>query len=96
MADRSTTNKTGRTITIHPREQLLQDHKADQQTIEWQQAYTTTRPKVERKIGHFVARLVGGRKARTRGKRRVATDADTRAAALNWGRLHVLGVHWGG
>jgi hypothetical protein len=96
LAQRCTTNKTGRTITIHPREQLLQDHKADQQRVEWQQAYTTTRPTVERKISHFVAKLWGGRKARARGKHRVATDADTRAAALNWGRLHVLGVHWVG
>jgi hypothetical protein len=96
LAQRCTTNKSGRTITIHRREQLLQDHKADQQTMEWQQAYTTTRPTVERKIGHFVAKLRGGRKARTRGQRRVATDADTRAAALNWARLCVLGVRWGG
>ena len=33
-------------------------------------AYTATRPKVERKIGHFVSRLWGGRKARTRGQDR--------------------------
>ena len=46
----------GADFTIHPHEQILQDHKADQQTVEWQQAYTGTRPKVERKIGHFVAR----------------------------------------
>jgi hypothetical protein len=96
LAQRCTTNKTGRTITIHPREQLLQDHKADQQTLEWRQAYTATRPTVERKIGHFVARLRGGRKARARGQHRVATDADTRAAALNWARLYVLGVRWAG
>ena len=41
--------QAGRTISIHPHEQILQDHKADQQTAEWQEAYTGTRPKVERK-----------------------------------------------
>jgi len=96
LAERCTTNRSGRTISIHPHEQILQDHKAAQQTAEWQQAYTGTRPKVERKIGHFVSRLWGGRKARTRGKDRVATDVDTRAAAINWNRLDVLGVHWNG
>jgi hypothetical protein len=96
LAGQCTTNKAGRTITIHLHEQILQDHKADQQTAEWQQAYTGTRPKVERKIGHFVARVRGGRKARTRGTRRVATDVDTRAAAINWARLGVLGVRWNG
>jgi hypothetical protein len=96
LAGQCTTNKAGRTITIHPHEEILQRHKADQQTAEWQQAYTGTRPKVERKIGHFVSRLWGGRKARTRGKDRVGTDVDTRAAALNWSRLDVLGVHWNG
>jgi hypothetical protein len=96
LADRCTTNKAGRTISIHRHEQVLQDHKADQQTADWQDAYRGTRPKVERKLGHFVSRLWGGRKARTRGTDRVATDADTRAAALNWSRLHVLGVRWTG
>jgi hypothetical protein len=49
---------------------------------------------VERKIGHFVAKVWGGRKARTRGTRRVATDVDARASAIDWNRLDVLGVHW--
>jgi hypothetical protein len=96
LAQRCTTNQSGRTITIHPHEHILQAHKADQQTAQWQQAYTGTRPTVERKIGHFVFRLWGGRKARTRGKDRVATDAETRAAALNWARLDILGVGWTG
>jgi hypothetical protein len=96
LAPRCSTNRSGRTITIHPHEQILQDHKADQQTAQWQQAYTGTRPTVERKISHFVSRLWGGRKARTRGKDRIATDADTRAAALNWARLDILGVRWTG
>jgi hypothetical protein len=96
LAPGCTTNRSGRTITIHPHEQILQRHKADQQTTPWQEAYTGTRPKVERKIAHFASRIWGGRKARTRGIKRIATDVDTRAAALNWSRLDVLGVRWNG
>jgi IS5 family transposase len=96
LAEQCTTNASGRTISIHPHEQTLQNHKAEQQTAHWQQAYTATRPTVERKIAHFVSRVWGGRKARTRGKDRIATDVDSRAAALNWSRLDVLGVHWNG
>ena len=87
-----TTSVTGRTVTIHAREDLLQSHKAQQRDPDWQEAYTGTRPKVERKIAHFVRRSWGGRKARVRGQARIATDADTRAAALNWSRLTTLGV----
>jgi Transposase DDE domain len=96
LAGRCTTNASGRTITIHPHEQILQRHKADQQTAQWQDAYRRTRPKVERKIAHFASRIWGGRKARTRGKDRISTDVDTRAAAINWSRLDVLGVRWNG
>jgi hypothetical protein len=96
LAAHCTTNSSGRTISIHPHEQILQNHKAEQQTAQWQQAYTATRPKVERKIAHFVSRVWGGRKARVRGKDRIRTDVDTRAAALNWSRLEVLGVQWTG
>jgi IS5 family transposase len=87
-----TTSPSGRTVTIHRREDLLQAHKAAQGDPAWQADYTATRPKVERKIAHFVRRGWGGRKARVRGKTRIATDVDTRAAALNWARLATLGV----
>ena len=50
LAEHCTTNSSGRTISIHPHEQILQNHKAEQQTAQWQQAYTATRPKVERKM----------------------------------------------
>ena len=80
-----------------PREDLLQAHKAAQASPDWQADYTGTRPKVERKTAHFVRRGWGGRKARVRGRTRIATDADTRAAAVNWARLATLGVtHHGG
>ena len=58
----------------------------------WQQRYRTVRPTVERKISHFTRRAWGGRRARTRGLARVTTDLVTRAGALNWARLAVLGL----
>lgn len=91
-----TTSAAGRSVTIHPKEKILQKHKKAQADPEWEDAYRSTRPKVERKIAHFVRRAWGGRKARVRGKDRVATDADTRAAAVNLSRLDVLGVFFAG
>ena len=96
LRERCTTAASGRTITIHPQELLLQRAKAAQATPEWRDAYRGTRPKVERKIAHFVRAAWGGRKARTRGLRRVATDLDTRAAAVNWARLATLGLRYQG
>lgn len=92
LREACTTAAGGRTVTIHRREDILQSHKAAQAAPEWQDAYRSTRPKVERKIAHFVRRSWGGRKARVRGKDRLTTDADTRAAAINWSRLASLGV----
>jgi hypothetical protein len=92
LAERCTTSKDGRTITVNPHEAILQAHKQQQTTVQWRDSYTGTRPKVERKIANFVKVLWGGRKARTRGERRIATDADTRAAAVNLNRLGVLGL----
>ena len=90
--DRCTTSTSGRSVTIHPKESVLQRAKTAQADPEWQHAYRSTRPKVERKIAHFVRVRWGGRNARTRGRQRVATDVETRAAAINWARLATLGV----
>jgi hypothetical protein len=92
LRDRCTTSPAGRTISIHPREAVLQRAKRLQATPEWQDAYRRVRPRVERKIAHFVRAAWGGRRARTRGRERVTTDAVTRAAAVNWSRLATLGV----
>lgn len=92
LRDRCTTSTWGRTVTIHPKEAVLQRAKTAQDDPEWQHAYRSTRPKVERKIAHFVRVRWGGRNARTRGRQRVATDVETRAAAVNWARLATLGV----
>jgi hypothetical protein len=96
LAERCTTNGSGRTVSVHRHEEVLQAHKAGQARPEWQEAYKGTRPKVELKIGHLVRKPWGGRKARFRGARRVITDVATRAAAVNFARLQVLGVHWDG
>jgi IS5 family transposase len=93
LRDQCTTSASGRSVTVHPKEDVLQRHKAAQADPQWQQAYRSTRPKVERKIAHFVRVAWGGRKARTRGRQRVSTDAQTRAAAVNLARLATLGVH---
>jgi hypothetical protein len=88
-----TTAKTGRSITIHPREATLQNARAAQHDPAWQTAYRANRPTVERKIAHFVRRRWGGRNARCRGTTRILTDVLTRAAALNLARLATLGLH---
>jgi len=87
-----TTSRRGRTITIHPQEAILQQSRAAQTSPEWTARYRADRPIVERKIAHIVRRAWGGRRARTRGRERVATDLDTRAAAINLARLATLGL----
>jgi Transposase DDE domain len=87
-----TASARGRTIAIHPREDVLQRARRQQRDPAWQERYKTTRPVVERKISHFTRRPWGGRKARTRGLARITTDLHTRAAAINWARLAALGA----
>jgi hypothetical protein len=92
LREQCTPSRRGRTIAVHPQEALLQKARAEQSTPEWVHAYRTDRPMVERKISHLVRRAWGGRHARTRGRERVATDLDMRAAAINWARLATLGL----
>jgi len=92
LRERCTSSPKGRSIRVHRQEALLQRVKAAQATPEWQHAYRSTRPKVERKIAHFVRAGWGARRARARGVNRVTTDAVTRAAAVNWARLATLGL----
>jgi len=87
-----TSSTKGRSISIHPHEAALQRAKAAQASEEWKTRYRTDRPIVERKIAHFTRRAWGGRKARVRGLERIKTDVATRAGALNWARLAVLGL----
>jgi hypothetical protein len=87
-----TASRRGRTITIHPREDVLQRARAQQADPAWQERCKATRPVVERKISHFTRRAWGGRKARTRGLARITTDLYARAGAINWARLAALGA----
>jgi hypothetical protein len=87
LAAQCTTSKAGRNVGVHPNEEILQRHKEEQKTPEWKQRYTSTRPKVERKIGHMARKAWGGRKARCRGVARSFTDVLTRAAVVNYSRL---------
>ena len=89
-----TAARRGRTIAIHPHEAVLQQARAVQRDPAWQQRYRADRPIVERKVSHFTRRAWGGRKARTRGLARITTDLVTRAGALNWARLAVLGLRY--
>ena len=50
---------------------------------DWQARCGADRPAVERKIANFALRLRGDKPARCRGLQRIATDADTRAGAIN-------------
>jgi hypothetical protein len=90
-----TTSPAGRSVTINEHEAILQAAREEQRHPEWLAAYRANRPRVERKIAHLVRRGWGGRRGRTRGLRRIATDLDTRAGAINWARLATLGVTFG-
>ena len=68
------------------------DEVARQTDPAWQTDYTTTRPKVERKIGHLMRRKHGGRRARMRGLAKVAADFSLLAAAVNLAHLGKLGL----
>jgi hypothetical protein len=85
-------SKTGRRITIGRHEAKLAAARTRQQDPAWQADYRATRPKVERKLAHLMRRRHGGRRARVRGRARIAADFSLLAAATNLARLAVLGV----
>jgi hypothetical protein len=92
LAAQCTTAKEGRTITIGPHEARLAAARQAQASPAWRADYKATRPKVERKIGHLMRRRHGGRRARVRGRGKVAADFALLAAAVNLARLAVLGL----
>jgi hypothetical protein len=92
LATRCTTAKAGRTITIGHHEARLAAARLGQTDPAWKADYRATRPKVERKIAHLVRRRHGGRRARMRGRARVAADFNLLAAAVNLARLATLGA----
>jgi hypothetical protein len=84
--------KTGRSITIGRHEAHLTAARTRQQDPAWKADYRATRPKVERKIAHLMRRRHGGRRARMRGRLRIAADFNLLAAAVNLARLATLGL----
>ena len=92
LAAQCTTAAGGRTITISAHEAELAAARARQRDPAWKLAYTGTRPKVERKIGHLMRRRHGGRRARVRGLIKVGADFSLLAAAVNLSRLAKLGL----
>jgi hypothetical protein len=87
-----TDSKTGRSITIGHHEARLAAARTRQQNPAWKADYRATRPKVERKIAHLMRRRHGGRRARMRGRLRIAADFNLLAAAANLARLATLGL----
>jgi hypothetical protein len=87
-----TDSKTGRVITISHWETHLAAARSRQTDPGWQADYRATRPKVERKIAHLMRRRHGGRRARMRGRHRVAADFTLLAAATNLARLARIGL----
>jgi hypothetical protein len=87
-----TDSKTGRSITIGHHETRLTAARTRQQDPAWKADYRATRPKVERKIAHLMRRRHGGRRARMRGRLRIAADFNLLAAAVNLARLATLGL----
>ncbi len=96
LLTRCTTSPEGRTIAIGPHEAQLARGRSAQRSPAWLADYRATRPLVERKIAHLMRRRHGGRRARVRGRPRVAADFALLAAAVNLARLAVLGLVYSG
>jgi len=92
LAARCTSAAKGRSISIGPHQERLAKARKAQADPAWQADYKATRPKVERKIGHLMRRKHGGRRARVRGRTKVAADFALLAASVNLARLGVLGL----
>jgi hypothetical protein len=92
LRSQCTNAKEGRTIRVHPTEDRLKQERERQKAPDWKTKYTSTRPKVERKLGHMMSRRHGGRRARMRGCARVRQDFALLGAAINRKRLAALGV----
>ena len=92
LREQCTTSGSGRSIMIGLYERQLAAARARQRDPSWVADYRGTRPKVERKIGHLMRRRHGGRRARVRGRTKVAADFALLAAAVNLARLGMLAV----
>jgi hypothetical protein len=91
LADRCTTAKRGRKLTIHQHERLLRAARRQAETARFQDTYRQHRPMVERSIAWLVAG--GNRRVPYRGIAKNDHWLHHRAAALNLRRLLNLGLH---
>jgi len=94
LVEHCTRSRSGRTVTVNIREDVLARARARQTDPAWVADYRATRPKIERKLAHLTRHKHGGRKARVRGLLRVGDDFRMRAAAMNLARLATIGVCW--
>ena len=92
LAARCTSAREGRSISVGAHEAQLARARAARREPAWQDDYRAERPKVERKISHLMRRRHGGRRARVRGRPKVAADLSLLAGAVNLARLAVLGL----
>jgi hypothetical protein len=90
LADQCTNSPKGRSIRLGHHEAHLARARARRRDLARVADYRATRPKVERKLGHLMRRRHGGRRARVRGKTKVAADFNLLVAADNLARLAVL------
>jgi hypothetical protein len=90
LRSKCTTSPSGRTISVHPEHKRIRRARDRQRDAAWKRDYRATRPKVERKLAHLMRRRHGGRRARVRGRERVAQDFSMLCAAVNLQRLAVL------
>jgi IS5 family transposase len=87
---RCTTSKDGRSLTLHPHDALMREHRQRAKDPAWQADYRQHRPMVERSLAWLVAG--GNRKVRYRGIAKNNAWLHTRTAALNLRRLLNLGL----
>jgi len=90
LRPKCTTSSSGRTISVHPEHKRIRRARERQRDAAWKSDYRATRPKVERKLAHLMRRRHGGRRARMRGRERVAQDFTMLCAAVNLQRLAML------
>lgn len=91
LAERCTTSATGRTVKLHPHDQLMRQHRHRAADPGFQHTYRTHRPMVERSIAWLTR---GNRRVPYRGIAKNNTWLHHRVAALNLRRLLTLGLHY--
>jgi hypothetical protein len=94
LRQQCTDARDGRSIKVSRHERRLAKARAAQRGSDWRRDYQATRPKVERKFAHLMRHRHGGRRARMRGKTKIAADFNLLAAAHNLARLGRLGLQY--